>query len=165
MMTMTDSHELLAEYATTGSEAAFRELVTSYLDLVYSAAVRLVDGDTHRAEDVAQTVFIDLARRAQSLSKEVMLGGWLHRHTCFVAANLMRAERRRQSRERQAVEMNALQDHPEASAAAIAHYWTTPSTNSQTQIAPPFCSDFSSNAIFARSAKHSAATKTPPACV
>jgi RNA polymerase sigma factor (sigma-70 family) len=120
MMTMTDSHELLAEYAATGSEAAIRELVTSYLDLVYSAAVRLVDGDAHRAEDVAQTVFIDLARHAQSLSKEVMLGGWLHRHTCFVASNLMRAERRRQSRERRAVEMNALQDHPEASAAAIA---------------------------------------------
>ncbi|HLX69126.1 MAG TPA: sigma-70 family RNA polymerase sigma factor [Verrucomicrobiae bacterium] len=120
MMTMMDSHELLAEYATTGSEAAFRELVASYLDLVYSAAVRLVDGDSHRAEDVAQTVFIDLARRAHALSNEVMLGGWLHRHTCFVAANLMRAERRRQSRERQAVEMNALQDHPEASAAAIA---------------------------------------------
>jgi hypothetical protein len=40
-----------------------------------------------------------------------MLGGWLHRHTCFVAANTMRGERRRQSRERQAVEMNALQDN------------------------------------------------------
>lgn len=120
MMTMTDSRQLLAEYATNGSEAAFRELVTSYLDLVYSAAVRLVDGDTHRAEDVAQTVFIDLARGAHSLSKEVMLGGWLHRHTCFVAAKAMRAERRRLSRERQAVEMNALQDHPEANAAAIA---------------------------------------------
>jgi RNA polymerase sigma factor (sigma-70 family) len=117
---MTDSHELLAEYAATGSETAFRELVTRYLDLVYSAAVRLVDGDTHRAEDVAQTVFIELARQAPSLSKEVMLGGWLHRATCFVAAKAMRAERRRQTRERQAVEMNALQDHPEASAAAIA---------------------------------------------
>jgi hypothetical protein len=39
-----------------------------------------------------------------------MLGGWLHRHTCFVAAKTMRGERRRQSRERQAVEMNALQN-------------------------------------------------------
>src|SRR5215469_1746444 len=120
MMTITESHELLAEYSRNGSEAAFREVVTCYLDLVYSAAVRLVDGDTHRAEDVTQTVFIDLARQAHSLSREIMLGGWLHRHTCFVAAKVMRTERRRQARERRAVEMNALQDQLETNAAAIA---------------------------------------------
>lgn len=120
MNTMTDSRQLLSEYAQNGSETAFRELVGAYLDLVYSTAVRLVDGDTHRAEDVAQTVFVDLARRAHSLPKNVMLGGWLHRHTCFVAANTMRSERRRQSRERLAIEMSALQDNPEANAALIA---------------------------------------------
>lgn len=118
-LTMTDSHKLLREYAETGSEAAFRELVTSYLDLVYSAAVRLMQGDTHRAEDVAQTVFTDLARTARTLSSNVMLGGWLHRRTCHVAATILRSERRRQFRERQAVEMNALQDHSEANLALI----------------------------------------------
>src|SRR5664280_494645 len=107
---MTDSQKLLAEYVQSGSEPAFRELVARYLDLVYSVALRLVEGDTHRAEDVAQTVFADLARQARTLSPDVMLGGWLHRHTCFVAVNTMRGERRRQSRERQAVEMNALQN-------------------------------------------------------
>jgi RNA polymerase sigma factor (sigma-70 family) len=60
---------------------------------------------------VAQDVFMDLARMARGLSSKVMLGGWLHRHTCFVAAKTMRRERRRQNRERQATEMNALQDH------------------------------------------------------
>ena len=64
---MTDGQKLLAEYAATGSEAAFRELVTRYLNLVYSTAVRLVGGDTHLAEDVAQIVFADLARVARSL--------------------------------------------------------------------------------------------------
>jgi len=78
---MTDAQRLLADYVTNGSEAAFRELITRYLDLVYSTAVRLVSGDTHRAQDVAQTVFIDLARKAPSLPNDVMLGGWLHRHT------------------------------------------------------------------------------------
>ena len=120
MNTMTNSRQLLSEYAQNGSETAFRELVSAYLDLVYSTAVRLVDGDTHRAEDVAQIVFVDLARRAHSLPKNIMLGGWLHRHTCFVAANTMRSERRRQSRERLAIEMSALQDYPEANAALIA---------------------------------------------
>jgi RNA polymerase sigma factor (sigma-70 family) len=82
--------------------------------------VRLVNGDTHRAEDVAQTVFADLARLAGKFSKDVMLGGWLHRRTWHVATTLMRNERRRQNRERQAAEMNTLQDHPEGQFERIA---------------------------------------------
>ena len=38
-----------------------------------------------------------------------MLGGWLHRQTCFLAYSALRAKRRRERREKQAVEMNALQ--------------------------------------------------------
>jgi RNA polymerase sigma factor (sigma-70 family) len=112
---MTDSQRLIAEYVERGSEAAFRELVARYLDLVHSAALRLVGGDVHLAEDVSQTVFSHLARTARSLPDNLMLGGWLHRHTCFVAAKLMRGERRRQSRERQAVEMNALDNDADRS--------------------------------------------------
>ena len=110
---------LLADYAQGGSEEAFRSLVAAYLDLVYSTAARLTGGDMHLAEDVAQTVFIDLARLAKSLSREVRLGGWLHRHTCFIAAKALRAERRRQNRERQAVEMNESTDHSQARLAEI----------------------------------------------
>src|SRR5215469_4653600 len=105
---MTESQKLLAEYVGKGSEAAFRELVSRYVDLVYSTALRIVEGDGHRAQDVTQAVFIDLARQASKLSSDSMLGGWLHRDTCFVAAKVMRGERRRQLRERQAAEMNAL---------------------------------------------------------
>src|SRR3974390_1013623 len=104
----TESQQLLADYVASGSESAFRELVSRYIDLVYSTATRLVDGDTHRAKDVAQTVFMDLARMAAKLSPGTALGGWLHRHTCFVARTTMRGERRRQARERQAAEMKAL---------------------------------------------------------
>jgi len=107
---MTDPRTLLADYAVNGSEQAFREVVERYINLVYATAVRLVDGDTHRAQDVAQMAFADLARRAGTLSPEVMLGGWLHRRTCHVAASVMRSERRRQNREREAAEMNAPQD-------------------------------------------------------
>lgn len=117
---MTDTQQLLAQYVATGSETAFRDLVSRYVDLVYSAAVRLVNGDSHLAEDVTQTVFADLARMAKTLSREVMLGGWLHRHTCFVASKTLRGERRRQERERQAVEMNALEDHSAANLASLA---------------------------------------------
>jgi len=117
---MTESQQLLADYVKTGSETAFRDLVTCYVDLVHSAAVRLVNGDTHLAEDVTQTVFADLAKLARTLSRDVMLGGWLHRHTCYVASKTLRAERRRLARERQAVEMNSLEDHSAANLATVA---------------------------------------------
>jgi RNA polymerase sigma factor (sigma-70 family) len=116
---MTASQQLLAEYVTNGSESAFRELVVRYLDLVFSTAVRLVGGDTHLAQDVAQTVFVDLARKACTLPRDVMVGGWLHRHTCFVASKIMRGERRRRFRERQAVAMNEQQDNSEANLAQV----------------------------------------------
>ena len=119
-MKTTNSASLLAAYAKTGSEAAFRELVTRYMDLVYSAAVRLVGNDADLAKDVAQTVFAELAKKAPRLPRDVMLGGWLHHHTVYVASTLMRGERRRQARERQAVEMNALEDHTQENLAQIA---------------------------------------------
>ena len=117
---MTDSQKLLADYAMNGSEPAFRELVSRYLNLVYSTAVRLVGGDAHLAQDAVQTVFVDLARNARTLPRNVMLGGWLHRHACFVALNMMRGERRRKSREKQAMAINEEQDYSEANLAQVA---------------------------------------------
>src|SRR5262252_125403 len=117
---MLEAHQLLNRYVKDGSEEAFGELVKRYIDLVYSSAVRLLDGDTHLAEDVAQTVFLDLAREARTLSPKVMLGGWLHRHTCFVASKTLRGQRRRQLREQQAVEMNSMHEHTGAEFASVA---------------------------------------------
>jgi RNA polymerase sigma factor (sigma-70 family) len=117
---MTDTQKLLADYVSNGSEQAFRELVARYVDLVHSTAVRLTGGDTHLAQDVAQMVFVHLARKARTLPPDVMLGGWLHRDTCFAASKVMRGERRRQFREKQAVAMNEIPDHSEANLARIA---------------------------------------------
>lgn len=101
-----DTQTLLAQYAADGSETAFRELVERYIDFVYSTALRLLEGDTHRAKDVTQVVFINLARKARALSPKLMLGGWLHAHTFHVAMKFIRSERRRQTREREAMQMN-----------------------------------------------------------
>ena len=117
---MNDSQRLLAEYAQTGSEAAFQELVSRYLNFVYSTALRLVGGDTHLAKDVAQTVFIGLASRGRTLSTEVMLGGWLHQHSFHVATKAVRTERRRQFRECEALTMNELSDDSESSLRQVA---------------------------------------------
>src|SRR5436309_11903006 len=103
MQTKTDA-QLLREYARTGSEPAFGELVSRHADLVYSAALRqVIDPDS--ARDVAQSVFADLARKAQSLSGNIVLAGWLYRSTRFAALTFLRNERRRQNRERQAMQL------------------------------------------------------------
>jgi RNA polymerase sigma factor (sigma-70 family) len=108
---MTDDAQLLQEYAG-GSEQAFRELVDRYINLVYSAAIRHLE-EAPLAQDVVQTVFTALARKARSLPRNVILGGWLYRHTCFVAMQAARTEHRRRARERQALDMNALNEPPE----------------------------------------------------
>jgi RNA polymerase sigma factor (sigma-70 family) len=114
LMKMMDARELLAEYARSRSDAAFHELVSRFVNLVHSTAVRLVDGDADLAKDVTQNVFVDLSKMAGSLSNEVMIGGWLHRHTCFLASKTMRTERRRKIRERHAMELHSNDDHAAA---------------------------------------------------
>jgi RNA polymerase sigma factor (sigma-70 family) len=99
--------QLLREYAEEGNEGAFRELVTRHTDLVYSAALRQVTSPD-LARDVAQSIFTDLARKARSLLQTAnlrqSLAAWLYRGTRFAALNQLREERRRQTRERQAME-------------------------------------------------------------
>jgi len=110
---MTEDSQLLRRYTEGRAESAFGELVARHIDLVYSAALRVVGGDRHLAQDVTQTVFADLARKAGSLPRAVVLAGWLYRHTCFTAAKAVRAEQRRRIREKTAMEMIALQDNTE----------------------------------------------------
>ena len=103
MQTKTDA-QLLREYASNGSDTSFTELVSRHADLVYSAALRQVI-EPDFARDVAQSVFADLARKAKSLSGHVVLAGWLYRSTRFAALTFLRNERRRQNRERQAMQL------------------------------------------------------------
>jgi RNA polymerase sigma factor (sigma-70 family) len=99
--------QLLREYAESGSESAFAELVTWHTDLVYSAALRQVSS-SDLACDVAQNVFTSLARGARTLAgklnPDASLAGWLCRCTRNLALNLRRDDFRRHSRERQAME-------------------------------------------------------------
>jgi RNA polymerase sigma factor (sigma-70 family) len=117
---MREVQTLLAEYVGQGSETAFREIVDRYINFVYSTARRCVGGDAHLAQDVTQAVFAHLAQKAHSLPVEVMLGGWLHRDACHLAASLMRGENRRQNRERQAMETTSFEDHSQANLAQLA---------------------------------------------
>lgn len=105
---MSTDAELLRRYIQERSETAFTELVQRHLNLVYFAALRQVGGDAHRAKDVAQTVFTDLARKAASLADRVTLTGWLHTSTRFAATKARRADRSRKHYEQEAITMNAL---------------------------------------------------------
>jgi len=108
MKTMSEDAELLRRYAEEGSEPAFAELVRRHLNLVYFAALRQVGGDAHRAKDVAQAVFTDLARKASALSRHAVLTGWLYTSTHYAAAKAVRAEQRRQTHEQEARTMNEI---------------------------------------------------------
>ena len=119
---MANDEQLLRQYARERSESAFGELVNRHLNYVYSAALRVVNGDTPLAQDVTQTVFIDLARKAGDLPRDVVLSGWLHRHTCYTAATAVRTERRRQIREHTAMEMKALDDNTRPEWEQVAPY-------------------------------------------
>lgn len=99
---MTDDAELLRRYADERSQAAFTELVERHVGLVYAAALRQLGGAQHRAEDVTQSVFIDLARRARELASRQEIAGWLYTSTHYAAAKLKRGEQRRQTREEEA---------------------------------------------------------------
>ena len=100
-------HELLLEYAERQSEAAFAELVRRHVDLVYSAAVRMVR-DASLAKDVTQSVFLALAQNARSLGNCAVLSGWLHRAARNLAVKAIRSDVRRRAREQEAAAMNEL---------------------------------------------------------
>ena len=93
---------LLLRFVATRDEGAFAELVRRHLDGVYSAALRRVGGDAQLAEDVAQQVFVALARKAATVARHGAVTGWLYRATRHEAANVVRGERRRKTRETEA---------------------------------------------------------------
>lgn len=102
---MPDDASLLREFAESRSQSAFAELVRRHIDGIYSAALRRVGGDTHLAEDVTQHVFLALARQARSVARHPLITGWLYVATRNESANVVRAERRRKTREQQACHM------------------------------------------------------------
>jgi len=117
---MVNDGTLLRDYAQSGSESAFSELVRRHMDLVYSTALRGVNGDESLAQDVCQAVFIDLARKARTLVSRPVLGGWLYTSTCFAAAKAVRSERRRLAREQKA---HSMQDPTTANSTSEQTNW------------------------------------------
>jgi len=91
---------ILVSAYTQGDEGAFDVLVGKYFRMVYTLAARQV-GDQHLAEEVAQSVFIILARKAGQLSSGVSVCGWLVRTTRFVSQDAIKMRLRRQKNEQE----------------------------------------------------------------
>jgi RNA polymerase sigma factor (sigma-70 family) len=117
---MTSDLDLLRQFARKNSQEAFAALVQRHLNLVYTAALRQVRAP-QLAEEIAQSVFADLARQAGKISgagvsPASFLTPWLYAVTRRTAVDVVRKESRRRLREQIAVEMNSMN--------ATANEWT-----------------------------------------
>ncbi len=95
--------QLLRDYVDHNSQTAFATLVERHANMVYSTCLRET-GDPALAEDVAQVVFLILARKADSLREGTVLTGWLFQTARFAGKNAIKQEQRRQRSEQKAAE-------------------------------------------------------------
>jgi uncharacterized protein (TIGR03435 family) len=107
MQEMADM-DLLRQYLEEDSEDAFATLVSRYVNLVYSAALRKT-GNSNAAEEITQVVFVILAKKAPRLRPQTVLSGWLYQTARLTASSYLRTEIRRAHREQEAY-MQSLAD-------------------------------------------------------
>lgn len=108
MMTDQDLIRALAEGAEEERDEAMRECIERYSTMVVRTAERMTNRDHHLSNEVTQTVFWILCRKAPELGGVQSLPGWLH----GTAANVARKAVWRESRERQRIEQMARQNEP-----------------------------------------------------
>ncbi len=100
--------ELLQDYVRSGSDDAFATLVSRYVGMIYSSALRQI-GDPFLAEEITQAVFIILARKAHRLKPGTILSGWLFQTTRFATADALKLRYRRQNHEREGAKMQPIE--------------------------------------------------------
>jgi RNA polymerase sigma-70 factor, ECF subfamily len=92
----TWSADELLTRARAGESSAFAALVRRYQRTVYSIALRMLN-DRHRAEDLAQEVFLQLYRTLDSIGSDTHLAFWLRKVAVNRAIDRMRQESRHNS--------------------------------------------------------------------
>jgi RNA polymerase sigma factor (sigma-70 family) len=98
---LTDA-ALVAQYAASGCERAFDEVVARHGAMVFRTCLRLL-GNPHEAEDAAQAAFIVLARRPWAVRSD--LASWLHWVARNTAFKVIRSRARRTRHEKEAARM------------------------------------------------------------
>jgi RNA polymerase sigma factor (sigma-70 family) len=95
---MNSDDQLIAELSGDRREQALAEIIRRHGRMVERTGARMVR-DASAAEDVSQAVFLVLLRKADALTREGSIAGWLHRTTVMVAQNALREGQRRRHRE------------------------------------------------------------------
>ncbi len=90
--------ELLKGFVHHGDQTAFAEVVRRHLDLVFATALRKIE-DPGAAREVAQNVFIALARKAWRFAPDDSIPAWLYKTTLLESKAWLRGELRRRRRE------------------------------------------------------------------
>jgi RNA polymerase sigma factor (sigma-70 family) len=112
MNTAENDIELLRKFVRQGDQASFAGLVRRHLGLVYGTAVRRMH-DPAAAEEIAQDVFLALARSAWQFAPDDSLPAWLHRVTVLKCRQWTRGELRRRRREQAAVQLGTTMKTPD----------------------------------------------------
>ncbi len=99
-----DDGSLLQQFAQTGSEEPFNELIARHGALVYGVSHRVL-GQTQDAEDATQAVFLTLAEKAHALRGYRSVAGWLHHTAWNIARCARKAALCRKNREKEAASM------------------------------------------------------------
>jgi RNA polymerase sigma factor (sigma-70 family) len=107
-MAFSTDNQQLQEYAISGSDAAFHCLVREHLPMVFATACRQL-GSRALAEEVAQDVFLSLARKSASIANHRTIAGWLHQSTLLECRHCLRTELRHRHRERMALEIGTFE--------------------------------------------------------
>ncbi len=79
--------------ARSGDALGFATLVRRHQRVVYSLSLRMLS-DPHRAEDLAQEVFLQLHRRLALIESDAHLVFWLRKVTTHLAIDRLRQEHR-----------------------------------------------------------------------
>src|SRR4029434_5319073 len=114
MATSTPDAECLRRFVANADERAFAELVERHVRLVHGAALRIL-ANADAAQEVAQSVFILLARQACRLTGHPALAGWLYRTAVLQAREYQRTQARRRQRELHAVAIGSTMNQAESS--------------------------------------------------
>ena len=86
--------QILIEKLRHGDEAAFREIVETWKNMVYNTGLGILQ-NAEDAEDVTQEVFVQVFESIKTFKAESKLSTWLYRITVSKALDHLRRKKRK----------------------------------------------------------------------
>ena len=86
--------QILVEKLKQGDEAAFKEIVEAWKNMVYNTAMGILQNEED-AEDVSQEVFVQVYESVKNFKAESRFSTWLYRITVSKALDHLRRKKRK----------------------------------------------------------------------